>query len=51
MGLRQFSMHPSQLLEVKQQVMMADASQLGARVARILKLDEADKISEQVDKL
>jgi phosphotransferase system enzyme I (PtsI) len=51
MGLRQFSMHPTQLLEVKQQVMMADASQLGARVARILKLDEADKISEQVDKL
>ncbi|MCX7157234.1 MAG: phosphoenolpyruvate--protein phosphotransferase [Rhodocyclales bacterium] len=51
MGLRQFSMHPSQLLEVKQQVMMADASQLAVRVAKILKLDESDKISEQVDKL
>jgi phosphotransferase system enzyme I (PtsI) len=51
MGLRQFSMHPSQLLEVKQQVMMADAAQLAVRVARILKLDEPDKISEQVDKL
>ena len=50
-GLRQFSMHPSQLLEVKQQVMMADAAQLAVRVARILKLDERDKIGEQVDKL
>ena len=51
MGLRQFSMHPAQLLEVKQQVMMADAAQLALRVARILKLDEHDKISEQLDKL
>jgi phosphotransferase system enzyme I (PtsI) len=51
MGLRQFSMHPSQLLEVKQQVMMADATQLAVRVARILKLDEPDKISEQLGKL
>ncbi|MCK9380413.1 MAG: phosphoenolpyruvate--protein phosphotransferase [Sulfuritalea sp.] len=51
MGLRQFSMHPTQLLEVKQQVMMADAAQLAVRVARILKLDESEKISEQVDKL
>jgi phosphotransferase system enzyme I (PtsI) len=51
MGLRQFSMHPSQLLEVKQQVMMADATQLAVRVARLLKLDEPDKISEQLGKL
>jgi phosphotransferase system enzyme I (PtsI) len=51
MGLRQFSMHPSQLLEVKQQVMMADAAQLAIRVAKLLKLDEPEKISEQLDKL
>ena len=51
MGLRQFSMHPTQLLEVKQQIMMADVTQLAVRVARILKLDESDKISEQVEKL
>ena len=51
MGLRQFSMHPAQVLEVKQQVMMADAGQLALRVARLLKCDEADKISEQLDKL
>jgi phosphotransferase system enzyme I (PtsI) len=51
MGLRQFSMHPSQLLEVKQQIMMSDAAQLAIRVARLLKLDEPDKIAEQLDKL
>ncbi|OHC65099.1 MAG: phosphoenolpyruvate--protein phosphotransferase [Rhodocyclales bacterium GWA2_65_20] len=51
MGLRQFSMHPTQLLEVKQQVMMADAAQLATRVAKILKLDDSAKIGEQVDKL
>jgi phosphotransferase system enzyme I (PtsI) len=50
MGLREFSMHPAQLLEVKQQVMMADAAQLGPR-RRLLKLDEPDKIGEQLEKL
>jgi len=51
MGLREFSMHPAQLLEVKQQVMMSDAAQLAVRVAKLLKSDEPDKISEQLDKL
>lgn len=51
MGLRQFSMHPSQILEVKQQVVMADAEQLGVRVARLLKYDEPEKIREQLEKL
>jgi phosphotransferase system enzyme I (PtsI) len=51
MGLRQFSMHPAQILEVKQQVMKADAAQLALRVAKLLKLDEPDKIAEQLDKL
>jgi phosphotransferase system enzyme I (PtsI) len=41
MGLRQFSMHPAQLLEVKQQVMMADASSSAGKRAKLLKLDEA----------
>ena len=51
MGLHQFSMHPTQLLEVKQQVMMSDATQLAVRVARLLKLDEPEKISEQLERL
>jgi phosphotransferase system enzyme I (PtsI) len=51
MGLRQFSMHPAQLLEVKQQVVMADADQLAPRVAKLLKLDESARIREQLEKL
>jgi len=51
MGLREFSMHPTQLLEVKQQVMMADTAQLAQRVAKLLKQDEPERIVEQLDKL
>lgn len=51
MGLRQFSMHPTQLLEVKQQIVMADSGQLAAKVARILRLDDPERIREQVEKL
>jgi len=51
MGLRHFSMHPSQLLEVKQQVVMADADQLTLKVGRLLRMDEPERLREQVDKL
>jgi phosphoenolpyruvate-protein phosphotransferase (PTS system enzyme I) len=51
MGLRQFSMHPSQLLEVKQQVVMADADQLTMKVGRLLRLDEPDRLRDQLEKL
>ncbi|HWT53413.1 MAG TPA: phosphoenolpyruvate--protein phosphotransferase [Rhodocyclaceae bacterium] len=51
MGLRYFSMHPAQLLEIKQQVLMSNAGQLATRVSRILRLDEPDRIRDQVVKL
>ena len=51
MGLRYFSMHPAQLLEIKQQILMSNASQLATRVSRILRLDEPDRIRDQVLKL
>ncbi len=51
MGLRQFSMHPAQVLEVKQQVVMADAEQLTMKVARILRLDDPERIRDQVERL
>lgn len=51
MGLRQFSMHPTQLLEVKQQIVMADTEQLATKVARLLRLEEPDRIREQVERL
>ena len=51
MGLRYFSMHPAQLLEIKQQILMSNAAQLTTRVSRILRLDEPDRIRDQVGKL
>jgi phosphotransferase system enzyme I (PtsI) len=51
MGLRQFSMHPTQLLEVKQQIVMADTEQLAMKVAKILRCDEPERIREQVERL
>jgi phosphoenolpyruvate-protein phosphotransferase (PTS system enzyme I) len=51
MGLRQFSMHPTQLLEVKQQIVMADTEQLAAKVAKILRCDEPERIRELVERL
>ena len=51
MGLRQFSMHPTQLLEVKQQIVMADTVQLAAKVAKLLRSDEPERIREQVERL
>jgi phosphotransferase system enzyme I (PtsI) len=51
MGLRQFSMHPAHILEVKQKVMQSDISELGPIVRRMLRLEEPAKIREQLDKL
>ncbi len=51
MGLRQFSMHPAQILEVKQQVLKSDVSELTPLVRRILRLEEPGKIREAVERL
>lgn len=51
MGLRCFSMHPAQILEVKQEILRSDASSLRAKVARLLRHDEPDRIREQVARL
>ncbi len=51
MGLRRFSMHPAQLLEIKQQIVMADVEQLSAKVSRILRLDDPERIHELVERL
>jgi phosphotransferase system enzyme I (PtsI) len=51
MGLRQFSMHPQQILEVKQKVMQSDVSELAPIVRRLLRLEEPAKIREQLEKL
>jgi phosphotransferase system enzyme I (PtsI) len=40
MGLRSFSMHPSQILAVKQEVLRADTSKLTGWVQQVLEADD-----------
>lgn len=51
MGLKTFSMHPAQILEVKQEVLRSDAATLRQRVGRLLRDDEPDRIREAVARL
>ncbi len=51
MGLRIFSMHPSQVLEVKSRVLKANVSELAPTVRRMLRLDEPAKLAEALEKL
>ncbi len=51
MGLRTFSMHPSQILEVKSRVLKADVSELAPAVRKMLRLDEPHKLREALEKL
>ena len=51
MGLRTFSMHPAQILEVKSRVLKSDISELAPQVRRLLRLEEPAKIREAVEKL
>jgi phosphotransferase system enzyme I (PtsI) len=51
MGLRIFSMHPSQILKVKNRVLKADVSELAPNVRRMLRLEEPGKLREALEKL
>ncbi|MCL1886540.1 MAG: phosphoenolpyruvate--protein phosphotransferase [Betaproteobacteria bacterium] len=51
MGLREFSMHSTQLLAVKQEILQADLKQLTPKVKRVLNLDEPDAIEHEVQKI
>ena len=51
MGLRIFSMHPSQILKVKSRVLKSDVNELVPHVRRILRLDEPGKLQEALEKL
>ena len=51
MGLRNFSMHPGNILEIKQQVLRADLGELAPKVQRILKMDEPARIREAMERL
>ena len=51
MGLREFSMHPAQLLTVKQEILNADIDLIEPAVKRILKTYEAPAIADAVERL
>jgi phosphotransferase system enzyme I (PtsI) len=51
MGLREFSMHPGQLLAVKQEILNSDLTTLVPRTRKILRLMETDAITEAVEQL
>jgi phosphotransferase system enzyme I (PtsI) len=51
MGLRIFSMHPTQILEVKSRVLKADVSELAPAVRKMLRLEEPGKLREALEKL
>ena len=51
MGLRIFSMHPSQILQVKSHVLKSEVNELTPAVRRMLRLDEPAKLREALEKL
>ena len=51
MGLRQFSMHPSQVLSVKQQILQSNLNKLTKAANKILKIDDVEKVELQIKKI
>jgi len=51
MGLREFSMHPASLLPVKREILLADASLLAPRVARLLNSDDPQRVHAALRRL
>jgi len=51
LGLRHFSMHPSELLSIKQRVLTSEVGAVKSIIDRIRRADSADRIGALVDKL
>jgi phosphotransferase system enzyme I (PtsI) len=51
MGLRQFSMHPAQLLEVKQQVLRTSIPEVEVMAQRVLRSEDPERTRQLLDKL
>jgi phosphotransferase system enzyme I (PtsI) len=51
MGLREFSMHPAQLLSVKQEILNCDLTTVTPHTRKILRAMEPNAINEAVDRL
>jgi len=50
-GLRNFSMHPSRLLEVKQQVLQSSLRDAAPQASKMLRTDDPDKLRAMLDRL
>jgi phosphotransferase system enzyme I (PtsI) len=50
-GLRQFSMHPANLLSVKQVVLKSDLVEVAQLARRMLRVDDPDKLYALLAKL
>ena len=50
-GLRQFSMHPANVLAIKQQVLKSDLARLTQLSNRILRVEDPEKAQQLLDKL
>jgi phosphotransferase system enzyme I (PtsI) len=51
LGLRNFSMHPAHLLEVKQRVLTSEVAATKPLIDRIRRAESTDRIAQLVDKL
>ena len=51
LGLREFSMHPAQLLSIKQRILTTDLRDLDAVVARMRRTDDPAKLVDLLDRL
>ncbi|HEY8024864.1 MAG TPA: phosphoenolpyruvate--protein phosphotransferase [Burkholderiaceae bacterium] len=51
MGLREFSMHPTQILAVKQEILNSDLSKLKPKTAKIVRTYESAAIAREVELL
>ena len=51
LGLREFSMHPSHLLAVKQRVLQSDVSETKALIERMRRIDEPEKLGVMLGRL
>lgn len=51
MGLREFSMHPTQLLAVKHEILNTDLNLIGPRTKKILRMFDPMAIAEAMDRL
>ena len=51
LGLRQFSMHPANLLSVKQVVLKSDLAEVAQIARRMLRVQDPDRLYALLDKL